>query len=133
MEEYDSKLAEYKEATAEERLNAGLLFGELTVYLAVTGGLIQVVASKPQLLYWMCIPGIVISVAFWVIAERCGDFAVAARNRAKNLEEYLGFFLYRSVPKPKIRGCTRINGTRWIFAFGFISWSFILMWGFIWD
>ncbi len=126
MNDDDKKLAEYKEAAAEERLNAGLLFGQLTVYLASTGGLIQVVTSKPHL-YLLALAGILLSIAFYIIGERCGDFAHAARNRAKELESSLGFKLYSSAPAAKIRHATRINASRLIFICGLAGWFVVLI------
>ena len=125
MNDDEKRLAEYKEATAEERLNAGLLFGQLTVYLIATGGLIQVATSKPHL-HMVALVGILLSVAFFVIGERCGDFAHAARKRAKVLEPLLGFSLYTSAPDPMIPHATRINATRLIFVCGFVGWLVIL-------
>jgi len=121
MNEDEKNLAEYKEACAEERLNAGLLFGQMTVYLVAMGGLLQIAASKPTL--WVLpLLGMFVSLAFFVIGERCGDFAHAARERAKNIEPLLGFALYTSAPKAKIPWATRINATRIVFVGGFTGW-----------
>lgn len=121
MEDEDKYMSEYKEVAAEERLNATLLFGQLTVYLAANGALLQALKDAKHPIF-ICFAGMVLTIAFCVIGERCGDFAHSALKRAKEIEKMLKMSLYLSRPKAKLSIATRINAARFIFAFGFISW-----------
>lgn len=95
MDEYEALLSEYKEALADVRLHSGLMFGELTVYLAASGVLLQI-KSKGTLPCGAEVLGVILSLAFYVLHEGFGDFVHVARRRARELEKRLGFVLYSS-------------------------------------
>jgi hypothetical protein len=134
MEQTDIQLAEYKEALAEVRLHSTLMFGELTVYLGASAGLLQVasrVDATPSMRLGLSVAGIVLSVAFYVLHERFGDFVHVARRRARDLEQSLGFKLYSSAPERRplfgVRIVTAINAARLLFVCGCGAWLVILI------
>jgi hypothetical protein len=134
MDTTDTQLAEYKEALADVRLHSTLMFGELTVYLGASAGLVQVTsrddATQPTRL-GLSVAGIVLSVAFYVLHERFGDFVHVARKRARDLEQSLGFQLYSSAPERRrlfgARIVTAINAARLLFVCGCAGWLLVLI------
>jgi hypothetical protein len=128
MNDDEKLLAEYKEAVADIRLHSGLMFGELTVYLGASGILLQIAFKQdiPDIHIPIGAVGVVLSIAFYVLHERFGDFVHAARRRAKEIESKLGFALYSSSPPP--RKClyssivTAINAARSVFITGLAGW-----------
>lgn len=116
------KIDEYKEAVASHRFQNGLLIGELTVYLAVMGVLLNAALSDTKgNTIIISLLGAVITVAFFVICERAGDFSHAARRRAASLESELGFKLY-SAEAPRKSIATAINAIRVVYGCAFLMW-----------
>ena len=135
MKEEEAWLAEYKEALADIRLHSGLMFGELTVYLVASSVLVRAVLKNdpgqvPK--GTIAVIGIVLSIAFFVLHERFGDFVHVARGRAKQLESQLGFELYSSSPPARrlfwAPFVTAINAARLVFVAGFAGWVLTLLW-----
>jgi hypothetical protein len=125
VDEYEALLGEYKEALADVRLHSGLMFGELTVYLAASGALLQI--RFKDSLPWsakisIAVAGIILSFPFYVLHERFGDFVHVARNRARELEKRLCFSLYSSSPLPRWKVFTAINAARFVFIVGALGW-----------
>jgi len=134
MDQADAQVAEYKEALAEVRLHSTLMFGELTVYLGASAGLLQIVSRSdvtPPIRLGVTTFGIVLSLAFYVLHERFGDFVHVARRRARDLEQSLGFKLYSSAPaRRQLFGApivTAINAARFLFVAGGLTWLVILI------
>lgn len=74
----------YKEARADIRFFSGLMFGQLTVFLATSGGLIKIFLDNsgfPRI--FIALTGFVVAGVFFVINVRCRDLVETARRQAK--------------------------------------------------
>jgi len=127
---------EYKEAGEIHRLQIGLLFGQITVYLGISGGLFAVYfdqqrAQSPILDTWIPVAGLLLTLFLFIISERAGDYSHAARKRAVDIQNQLGFKLYMENSRPAAFGglATAINATRGIYALGFVAWLVV---SFVW-
>jgi hypothetical protein len=127
---------EYKEAGQLHRLQIGLLFGQITVYLGISGGLFAVYfdqhrAQRPILDTGIPVAGLLLTLFLFIISERAGDYSHAARRRAVEIQNQLGFNLYMENSRPAAFGglATAINATRGIYALGFVAW---LITSFVW-
>lgn len=134
MNDYDACLSEYREALAEVRVNSSLMFAELTVYLASSGALLQLY-FKPDNAHQGNLPiaiiGLLLSLAFYVLHDRFGDFVHGARRRAEALERRLGFSLYSSSPHSRpvlgvVAVASAINAARLLLLTGFAGWLCVM-------
>ena len=129
MSNQDKLIEEYKESGLAQRFHNTLLIGELTVYLATSGVILNVVFRDPppsqasRLI--LAIVGMIITIVFFLICERSGDFLHSARNRSKALEDKLGFLLYSDEPK-SCQILSAINAIRLLYALSFLGWIIVL-------
>ncbi|MCP4315604.1 MAG: hypothetical protein GY789_06180 [Hyphomicrobiales bacterium] len=151
---YQNLIDEYKEASHYHRLHITLLFGQLTVYLGVSGALINFVTkdSGPEglMLTLIGVFGCIISFVFLIQHERVYASSYSARSRAEYIQHLLDLELY----KPNIsqfdiqkllplgeNTSNRINSivnkteaasaNRLLYISGFIYWIFACLYGFI--
>ena len=120
-------LEEYRDASANMRHYSNLRFAQLTIFFAVTGGLILGVTQGSESLDRDALrfAGLVVVLAFWVLEQRILNYWEVHRRRAKELEPPLGFKQYSYREKHNILDHL-ISGrwaTRVLFAGAIVFWS----------
>ncbi len=124
---------ELKSAEELHRFEASMMLGQSAVYLLVTGALLGAAAGKDTMSFnkiGIAIFGILLSLAFMLIAHRTGANLRGARNRAEELAEQLGFKLYSSEYRAKKnRIFVGKNVTTFICIIGAFLWIVILLKG----
>jgi hypothetical protein len=103
MNKEDAK-TEYIDVSSNLRHWNTLRFAELTIYIAITGAMMNVAFGKntEDLLAFSIlvkVAGIVVSILFWILQERTMMWWYAFVERAAELEEILGFEQYRNRPQ----------------------------------
>ena len=125
----ERRIKEFTEAAALHRFEASLLFGQLTVYLAVFGALLNAVIKNPPLdgreRVAISLIGLAISLSFTVINERSVKHLRAAIRRAEYLGKELEMPLYAYRPVGG-RIFTGLNAVRSLYAIGIITWIYII-------
>ncbi len=124
------KLEEYKIVAENMRHYSKLRFAQLTLYFALSAGLMSVIfTSDPKITgdLRICLVsiGILTSLVFFVIELRITKFWNHFRDQAKILETALKFRHYSKIP----RWCkmVRISGaTQLLIGVGGVFWIFIL-------
>lgn len=116
---------EYKDLSDNMRHYANMRFAQLTIFVALTGGLIMVVFSKdvpdsPLAKVVLKLTGIFIAVMFWIMEERAADYWHHFRKRAVELEDLLGYRQYKDRPTGKF--LTATNASRAIYAGVIVFW-----------
>ena len=108
-----------KDAQSNVRFFSGLRFGQFTVFLATSGGLIKMFFDNsgfPRILF--APTGIVVTVVFFVINFRARDRVETSRKRAKQLRP----------PIPKWREkLTATNATYFLYGYVFFAWIILLI------
>ncbi len=94
---------EYLDGSANQRQFMSLRFAQLTVFLALSGFLINILFSETILLPTygdeiLKAGGLLVALLFWIHQERTMTYWNHFVNRAAELEEELGFRQYRSRP-----------------------------------
>ena len=124
-------LEEYKDASANMRHYSNLRFAQLTIFVAVTGGLIAIlikdkgIGEAPAKLM-IKVMGIFMVFVFWIMEERIIRYWETHRRRAEELEDQLRYLQYKTRPKGKlIRGRT---AARLLFGGIIIFWTVALIW-----
>lgn len=127
----DKSRQELKSAEELHRFEASMMLGQTAVYLIVTGTLLGAATGKdtePFSGIGISIFGILLSLAFMLIAHRTGANLRGARDRAEELGEQLGFKIYSSMHRaPKNKILVGKNVTKSICIFGAILWIVILV------
>lgn len=89
---------EYKGACSNMRTYINMRFAQLTIFLAITGLLINEyvkdVSTASPLKTAFQIGGLIVGLIFWLMEERSSDFFHHYRKRAIELEVPLGFEQY---------------------------------------
>jgi hypothetical protein len=101
-----------------------LRFAELTIFIALTGGLLNVLyigkaAQMPQANLVMKGAGILVSIIFYLLHERTMAWWHAFLTRAIAIESDLGYRQYSDVPRTRI-----ITGTNVVRAFYLVILAF---------
>lgn len=113
-------MEEYKDLSNNIRTNANLRFAQLTIFVALTSGLVTSytgaithyskstvnISSFPADMY--AVIGILITVAFWIMDERTRDYMEVFRKRARDLEQTLEYRQY-SIAEPALLANTRLG------------------------
>jgi hypothetical protein len=90
---------EFKEAGLYHRLHVTLMFGQITVFLGASGGLLHRLTTSPKLdpllTAVLALFGALISYLFLVLHERVYTYSMRARDRASSIQPLLGLDLYR--------------------------------------
>lgn len=95
---------EYIDASNNARLFQTVRFAQLTIFMALTGGLLAVTFSKiaaptePLAAAMLKVGGILVTLLFWVLHERTMLYWRHFVARASELEAELGFRQYSSRP-----------------------------------
>jgi hypothetical protein len=108
-----------------------LRFAELTIYIALTGALLNTIIGKsPPLPPAVSIPakiaGVLVTILFFVLQERTMLYWYNFVDRAAELEKELGFQQYSSRPRARI--ITGRNAMRLFFLFMVLFWVTSLFW-----
>ncbi len=95
---------EYLDASANQRQFQTLRFAQLTVFLAISGFLLNTLLSPTLPLsdfgqYALKAGGLIVSLLFWVHQERTMAYWNHFVSRAAELEGELGFKQYQTRPK----------------------------------
>jgi len=122
---------EYKDLSDNMRLYVNLRFAQLTIFSALTGGLIVVLFSEdnvpsPSAKIVLKVAGIFIAAMFWIMEERAADYWHHFRRRAVELEDLLGYRLYKN--RPTRRLLTATNASRAIYGGVIVFWIIALIW-----
>ncbi len=104
---------EYKELSDNMRHYANMCFAQLTLYFALTAGLVTAVftadpALPPGLRLALKIIGVG-AMAFGVMEERAADYWHYYRKRASELEAVLGYKQYSNRPTAKLFTATNAS------------------------
>jgi hypothetical protein len=101
----EAQLEEFREAGQAHRLHVTLMFGQITVFLAASAGLLHTLlgdVSQASARLLGAAVGILISFVFLVHHERVYAYSFAARQPATRLQEDLGLTLYQDPPRPTL-------------------------------
>lgn len=121
---------EYREASANLRHYSNLRFAQLTIFAAITAGLLYIFFHENNYSYSPfihAIPaiGLVVVIVFLILELRILIYWDHHKNRTKDLERELGYDQYKTRPEPRyIRGRFAI---RLLFAGVSIFWVFIIV------
>ncbi len=125
MDADQKKIEEYREAGSSYRYQNSIFIAELFVFIFSNLILLNIYlshANGSSSKIFISTVGVVLSVVFYIIADRAGDYMHASRNRAKEIEKELGLNLYTSNPKGR-QFFTAINLIRFTYLFGLTSWA----------
>jgi hypothetical protein len=116
---------EYKDLSDNMRHYANMRFAQLTLYSALTAGLVTVVFTidpplDDNLRLVLKIVGAIAAAAFGVMEERAADYWHHFLRRAIKLEEQLGYQQYVDRPAAKVFSAT--NAARVILWGGVLFW-----------
>jgi fatty acid desaturase len=108
-----------KEARADVRFFSGLMFGELTIFLTVSGGLLKMFLSSwtlPRI--FIALTGLIIAGVFFVINVRSRDWVEISRAGAEEQTRAM----------PRWRGkLTATYATYSLFAYAAAAWIILLI------
>ena len=101
----ESAKVEYLDASQNARHYLTLRFTHLTIYVALTGALMNVLFARstidaPLMAVGVKLAGLLATVLYWVLQERTMAYWYVFVNRATELEKELGFEQYTLRPKP---------------------------------
>ena len=121
-------IEEYKDLSNNMRHYANMRFAQLTLYFALTAGLVTVLftVSPPlsdNLRLVLKIVGVLASAAFGVMEERAADYWHRFCHRVVDIEKLLGYKQYTDRPTAKVFSATNAarsvlwgGGSLWIWA-----------------
>src|SRR5688500_13698402 len=107
MSTYNAKKDEYLDVSNNMRLFINMRFAQLTLFIAITAALLNVVFSKdpsalPGTSIALKLGGLLAVVVFWVMEERAADFFHHYKRRAIVLEKSLEYSQYTDRPERKV-------------------------------
>jgi len=122
---------EYKDISANMRQYENMRFAQLTLFIALTAGLLTVLfTSNPPLsslvMFVLKIGGLIVTVVFGIMEERAADYWHHFRRRAVELEKQLGYQQYSTRPARAVISAT--NAVRVLYFFMFLFWVITLIW-----
>ncbi|OHB70531.1 MAG: hypothetical protein A2W23_03325 [Planctomycetes bacterium RBG_16_43_13] len=126
----DTFREEYKELGNNMRHYANMRFATLTVFIAITSGLVLFIfgrdnALSPNMKTFLKIIGGLITPAFLLMEERSVDYWHSFKRRAIELEKLWCFNQYTGAKSAKIFAAT--NATRLVYAVGIVFWLTALL------
>ncbi len=122
---------EYLDASANQRQFQTIRFAQLTVYLALTGFLINLLsahsaAMTPLVRILLKATGLISTLLFWIHQVRTEQFWTHFVKRAAELEEELGFRQYTTRPPSGI--VSSFKAMRAFFALLTLFWIASFIW-----
>ncbi len=121
---------EYMDASSNIRHWSTLRFAQLTIYIAITGGLLNVYFGRGPLpavsAILLSIAGVLLSILFLILQERTMMWWYMFVVRADELEKDLGFRQYSARPPAGLFSSR--NAIRLLFALMIIFWVVTLVW-----
>ena len=122
---------EYLDASNNQRQFMSLRFAQLTVFLAITGFLINLLlGGSPALTslgtFLLKVSGILVTVLFWIHQERTMAFWNHFVRRAARLEKKLGFQQYST--RPESGWLSSFKAMRVFFFVVLLFWIFTFFW-----
>jgi hypothetical protein len=128
----DMYCKEYEDLSSNLRHHSNLRFAQLTLFVAVTGGLIGVIFAKSPALAvapktGLKLFGLVATLAFFIMEERTALFWRCFRRRAVHLEGLLGDRQYTDQP-PRRKLITAHNAARLLYISAAAFWIITLIW-----
>jgi hypothetical protein len=118
---------EYKDLSDNMRHYGQMRFGQLTIFFAITAGLISAVFNFehkmpliPKTMLMVC--GLYISIMFFIMEERSSTYWNVFHERAKELEPKLGYKQYQQRPHGQYKYITATYATRAILVGSIILW-----------
>jgi hypothetical protein len=123
---------EYLDASNNIRHFQTVRFAQLTIIMAITAGLLNVLYIKPESLTIFTSAsiksaGLLISLLYWVLQERTMRYWNHFVKRAADLEKELGFGQYSQRPRAGL--ITSANAIRLFFLLLTLFWVVLLIWG----
>jgi hypothetical protein len=127
---------EYKDLSDNMRHYANMRFAQLTLYFALTAGLVTALFTVDPplgdiLRFTLKIIGILASAAFGVMEERSTCYWEYFRSRAVDIEKSLGYKQYTGGPATKLSRATKLfratNAVRAMFLVGVLLWFLALV------
>ena len=121
---------EYKECIENLRNYGNMRFAQLTLFIALTGGLLALIIQfSSSLEAWLCyalkIGGLAVAFIFLLAEERVTAYWRHFRRRADKLEENLGYKSYSDLKSCKIFSAT--NGFRALFILIIAFWVIFII------
>lgn len=122
---------EYLDASNNVRHFQTVRFAQLTIFIAISGGLLSILFRRTEPLpgyggAFIKIAGLMITALYLVLQERTMLYWRHFVNRSAELEEQLGFKQYTTRPKPGIM--TGTNAMRVFFVYLMVFWIVALIW-----
>jgi hypothetical protein len=123
--------AEYADVSSNVRHFQTIRFAQLTIFIALTGGLLNVLFGRAATLpLWgsiiIRIAGLLISLLYWVLQERTMLYWRHFIHRAAELEKLLGYKQYSTRPRAGL--FTGTNAMRLFFLVITLFWVSSLLW-----
>lgn len=121
---------EYLDTSANMRQYGNMRFAQLTLFVAITAGLLNMVfVSTTPLSQWaklaLEVSGGLVGIAFWIMEERAARYFHNYRRRAVELEKVLGFKQHTTRSEGKF--VTSANAVRVLFAAMILFWVLSLV------
>jgi hypothetical protein len=123
---------EYLDASANMRAYGNMRFAQLTLYVAITAGLLKLLfTSGPQITCAtsriVALGGCLATIAFGVMEERSSDYWHHFRRRAVDLERELGYKQHTAAPSRKVISAT--NAVRMLYIIMLAFWTTLVILG----
>jgi hypothetical protein len=116
---------EYLDASNNVRHWSTLRFAQLTIYVALTAGLLNVLfirgAGSPRTSLAIELAGLVVTAVYWLLQERTMHYWYAFVRRAAELEPALGYTQYSHRPRAGV--VSSANAVRVLFAVMLLFWG----------
>jgi hypothetical protein len=129
MEDEKAK-QEFKSAEELHRFEAGMMLGQTAVYLVATGALLNGIQAEGVKTFSRIVTallGLLLSLSFLLITQRCGLNLRGARRRAEELGRQLGYKLYMPEYRaPSNKLLVGKNVTQTICVCGSVLWLVLL-------
>lgn len=105
---------EYKDLSENMRHYANMRFAQLTIFVAITGGLAAWFdnarsASDPDVMIVIAVVGTFIALVFLVMETRSASYWLHFKDRAVELEKQLGYCQYTRAPKRGLITATNVT------------------------
>jgi len=114
---------EYEDVSNNLRQYTGMRFAQMTLFVAITGGLVSIPKDgSPFSWLWVIVGvfGVISGGIFWVLEERAVDYWHHFMRRALELEKELGYRQYTG--RPERDYVTATNATRLLHAILIVFW-----------